>query len=100
MKHLRRKKFAIHLATVCLILPLMYRLHLTCVSLPAGLAKGEVSKTDTLNVTYDITNTGDAAGKETIQFYVQKPQGFLGKPSRELIRFAKTELLEPGEGES
>ncbi len=38
------------------------------------------------------------AGKETIQFYVQKPQGFLGKPSRELIRFAKTELLEPGEG--
>ena len=69
-------------------------------SLPAGLAKGEVSKTDTLNVTYDITNTGDAAGKETIQFYVQKPQGFLGKPSRELIRFAKTELLEPGEGES
>lgn len=69
-------------------------------SLPAGLAKGEVSKTDTLNVTYDITNTGDVAGKETIQFYVQKPQGFLGKPSRELIRFAKTELLEPGEGES
>ena len=69
-------------------------------SLPAGLAKGEVSKTDTLHVTYDITNTGDVAGKETIQFYVQKPQGFLGKPSRELIRFAKTELLEPGEGES
>ena len=63
-------------------------------SLPAGLAKGEVSKTDTLHVTYDITNTGDVAGKETVQFYVQKPQGFLGKPSRELIRFAKTELLE------
>lgn len=69
-------------------------------SIPAGLAKGEVSKTDTLHVTYDITNTGNVAGKETIQFYVQKPQGFLGKPSRELIRFAKTELLEPGEGES
>ena len=46
-------------------------------SLPAGLAKGEVSKTDTLHVTYDITNTGDVAGKETIQLYVQKPQGFL-----------------------
>ena len=69
-------------------------------SLPAGLAKGEVSKTDTLYVTYDITNTGDVAGKETVQFYVQKPQGFLGKLSRELIHFAKTELLEPGEGES
>ena len=69
-------------------------------SLPAGLAKGEISMKDTFQVTYDVTNTGSSAGKETIQFYVQKPQGVLGKPSRELIRFAKTELLEAGEGES
>ncbi len=71
----------------------------TC-SLPAGLANGEISMDDSFQVTYDITNTGNVAGKETIQFYVQKPQGVLGKPSRELIRFTKTELLEAGEEES
>lgn len=69
-------------------------------SLPAGLAKGEISMEDSFQVNYDVTNTGDVAGKETVQFYVQKPQGVLGKPSRELIRFTKTELLEAGEGES
>ncbi len=69
-------------------------------SLPAGLAKGEISMSDSFQVNYDVTNTGDVAGKETVQFYVQKPQGVLGKPSRELIRFTKTELLEAGEEES
>lgn len=69
-------------------------------SLPAGLAKGEISMEDSFQVNYDVTNTGDVAGKETVQFYVQKPQGVLGKPSRELIHFTKTELLEAGEEES
>ena len=46
-------------------------------SLPAGLAKGKVSKTDTLHVTYDITNTGDVAGKETIQFMYKSHKVFL-----------------------
>ena len=69
-------------------------------SLPAGLVKGEISMEDSFQVNYDVTNTGDVAGKETVQFYVQKPQGVLGKPSRELIRFTKTELLEAGEEES
>ena len=69
-------------------------------SLPEGLTTGELSMNDTFQVSYSITNTGSASGKETVQFYVQKPQGVLGKPSRELIRFAKTELLEAGEEES
>lgn len=45
----------------------------------------------------EIENTGDAAGKEVIQVYVNPPQGKLGKPVRNLCAYAKTDLLEPGE---
>lgn len=46
-----------------------------------------------------VKNTGSMAGKEVAQVYVCPPQGKLGKPVRNLIRFAKTGLLLPGEGE-
>lgn len=48
-----------------------------------------------LNVT--VKNTGDTAGKEVVQVYVEAPQGALGKPKRVLVDFAKTEELKPGE---
>ncbi len=44
-----------------------------------------------------VTNTGSAAGKEVVQVYACPPQGTLGKPVRNLVGFAKTDLLEPGE---
>ncbi|WP_078553755.1 glycoside hydrolase family 3 protein [Bacillus alkalicellulosilyticus] len=44
----------------------------------------------------DVTNTGEFSGKEVIQVYVEKPQGLLGNPSRSLVSFAKTKLLEAG----
>lgn len=46
-----------------------------------------------------VTNTGKTAGKEVVQVYVCPPQGSLGKPVRNLIRFGKTTVLAPGEGE-
>ncbi len=46
-----------------------------------------------------VTNTGDVAGKEVVQLYVEVPQGKLGKAARSLAGFKKTEVLEPGECE-
>lgn len=47
-----------------------------------------------------ITNTGSHAGKEVAQLYVEAPQGALGKPSRVLAGFAKTQTLQPGADET
>ena len=42
-----------------------------------------------------VRNIGEVAGKEVIQVYLSAPQGKLGKASRSLIAFQKTELLGP-----
>lgn len=52
-----------------------------------------------LDIDVRVTNTGIYSGKETVQLYVQKPQGALGQPIRQLCGFEKTELLSPGESE-
>lgn len=44
-----------------------------------------------------VKNTGRYAGKQPVMLYLQKPQGRLGNPLRELAAFAKTTLLQPGE---
>ncbi len=46
-----------------------------------------------------VTNVGSMAGRETIQVYVEAPQGKLGKPLRQLAAYAKTEELKPGASE-
>ena len=45
-----------------------------------------------------VTNTGDVAGKDVVELYVQAPytQGGLEKAAVQLIGFGKTETLEPG----
>lgn len=44
-----------------------------------------------------VTNTGDKAGKEVVQVYVNPAQGLLGKPLRNLVGYEKTGVIEPGQ---
>ena len=56
-------------------------------------------------ITVEVHNTGGRAGKEVVQFYIQKPysqyasKNGLEVPSVELASFAKTREIEPGESE-
>ena len=52
-----------------------------------------------IKVQLSVTNVGSMAGKEVFQAYVCAPQGKLGKPSRSLVAFQKTERLEPGDSQ-
>ena len=60
----------------------------------------------TYTITVKVTNTGDVAGKETVQIYVQSPytdydkQYKVEKASVQLVGFEKTDILQPGESET
>ena len=47
----------------------------------------------------DVINKGEMAGKEVVQVYIEAPQGKLGKPSRSLVGFTKTNVINSGESE-
>ena len=59
--------------------------------------------TDQFEVSVTVTNTGDMAGKETVQVYSQSPytdydrENAVEKSAVQLVGFAKTDILQPGE---
>ena len=50
----------------------------------------------TVDVSFDVTNTGSVAGAEVAQLYVSDPSAQVDRPERELKGFAKVRL-DPGE---
>ena len=70
----------------------------------SGFATSWSGKTCTATVT--VTNTGDVAGKDVVELYAQSPYtdydraNGVEKPAVELVAFAKTKLLEPGESQT
>jgi beta-glucosidase len=60
------------------------------------LSARRMAPDDTLQVSIDVTNTGEWAGKEIVQVYVRDEQAKLQRPEKELKAFAKVQL-EPGE---
>ena len=61
---------------------------------------------DTYTVTVKVTNTGDMAGKKTVQVYVQSPytdydrENGVEKSAVSLVGFGKTGSIEPGASET
>ena len=60
------------------------------------LSARQIGPDETLQVSIDITNTGQRAGKEIVQVYIRDEQANLQRPEKELKAFAKVQL-EPGE---
>ena len=61
---------------------------------------GELEEKDgQISVDVEVTNTGDVAGKDVVEVYYKPPytNGGIEKSSANLIEFAKTDLLQPGE---
>jgi beta-glucosidase len=60
------------------------------------LSKGSLAPDQILEVSLDVTNTGQRHGMEVVQLYVRDPASALARPEKELKGFAKLEL-QPGE---
>ncbi|MCF0174417.1 MAG: glycoside hydrolase family 3 C-terminal domain-containing protein, partial [Bacteroidales bacterium] len=60
----------------------------------------ELKIRDMIEITVEVTNTGERAGRAVAQVYVKAPvRGMQEKPSKELKAFGKTDILKPGESE-
>ena len=61
--------------------------------------EGTLAADTQFTATVTVTNTGDVAGKDVVEFYVEAPytKGGIEKSKVSLLNFEKTKLLQPGE---
>ena len=80
--------------------PFGYGLSYTTFSQVLESVNVTVGEKGTAKVT--VTNTGDVAGKDVVQLYVQVPYiiGGLEKSAVQLLDFGKTKVLKPGESQT
>ncbi len=62
---------------------------------------GDLSKDTTFNAQVKVTNTGEVASKDVVELYMSAPYTAHGieKAACQLIGYAKTKLLQPGESQ-
>ena len=71
----------------------------------SGMEVNYNASTDQYEVTVNVTNVGDVAGKKTVQVYVNSPytdydkENGVEKAAVSLVGFGKTDILEPGASE-
>lgn len=61
----------------------------------------DVDTKGTIQLTVNVTNTGDHAGKDVVELYYTAPysQGGIEKSTVVLGAFAKTDIIQPGESD-
>ncbi len=66
-----------------------------------ALTATEATKNDQQTIKVKVTNTGNVAGKDTVELYSDPvyTSGGIEKASKSLVTFAKTMLLQPGQSE-
>ena len=56
------------------------------------LSSDKITETQSIKVSVDVTNTGDRAGKEVVQMYIQDMVGSVVRPLRQLKGFKKVDI--------
>jgi beta-glucosidase len=78
------------------LFPFGFGLSYTTFSFSNLKAPATATASSTVDVSFDVTNTGSVAGAEVAQLYVSDPSAKATRPERELKGFAKVNLA-PGE---
>lgn len=72
----------------------------------SGMSVAYDEASDSFDVTVNVANTGDVAGRKAVKVFAQSPYtdydraNGIEKPAVQLVGFTKTKLLEPGESQT